>query len=79
MNFIRRSRPFISSRAGDIDLDEAVERLTRVFGVAALTRSAVVEKNFDAIRAQAPSYLAGALETANTFKVKPSGPTRAFR
>ena len=59
-----QSAIYIEPRGTDIDLDEAVERLTRVFGVAALTRSAVVEKNFDAIRAQAPSYLAGALETA---------------
>ena len=73
-----QSAIYIEPRGTDIDLDEAVERLTRVFGVAALTRSAVVEKNFDAIRAQAPSYLAGALETANTFKVEAKRSDKSF-
>lgn len=73
-----QSAIYIEPRGTDIDLDEAVERLTRVFGVAALTRSAVVEKNFDAIRAQAPGYLAGALETANTFKVEAKRSDKSF-
>ena len=73
-----QSAIYIEPRGTDIDLDEAVERLTRVFGVAALTRSAVVEKNFDAIRAQAPSYLAGALETANPFKVEAKRSDKSF-
>ena len=73
-----QSAIYIEPRGTDIDLDEAVERLTRVFGVAALTRSAVVEKNFDAIRAQAPSYLAGALETANTFMVEAKRSDKSF-
>lgn len=73
-----QSAIYIEPRGTDVDLDEAVERLTRVFGVAALTRSAVVEKNFDAIRAQAPSYLAGALETANTFKVEAKRSDKSF-
>ena len=73
-----QSAIYIEPRGTDIDLDEAVERLTRVFGVAALTRSAVVEKNFDAIRAQAPGYLAGPLETANTFKVEAKRSDKSF-
>ncbi|MCR2026984.1 tRNA uracil 4-sulfurtransferase ThiI [Anaerotruncus colihominis] len=73
-----QSTIYIEPRGADADLDGAVERLTRVFGVAALTRSAVVEKNFDAIRAQAPGYLAGALETANTFKVEAKRSDKSF-
>ena len=73
-----QSAIYIEPRGTDIDLDEAVERLTRVFGVAALTRSAVVEKDIDAIRAQAPGYLAGALETANTFKVEAKRSDKSF-
>lgn len=73
-----QSAIYIEPRETDIDLDEAVERLTRVFGVAALTRSAVVEKDIDAIRAQAPGYLAGALETANTFKVEAKRSDKSF-
>lgn len=73
-----QSTIYIEPRGTDTDLDEAVERLTRVFGVAALTRSAVVEKNFDAIRAQAPGYLAGALEAANTFKVEAKRSDKSF-
>ena len=52
-----------------LDLDEAVERLSKVFGFAALTRAAVVEKSWDAIRAAAVEYLADTLPYVNTFKV----------
>ncbi|MFV0401240.1 MAG: tRNA 4-thiouridine(8) synthase ThiI, partial [Oscillospiraceae bacterium] len=53
----------------DCDLDEAVERLSRVFGFAALTRAGVADKDYGAIRQRAIEYLGPQLEEAETFKV----------
>lgn len=52
------------------DLDEAVKRLLKVFGIAALSRAAAVEKDFDVILSNAGDYLADQLESARTFKVE---------
>ena len=52
------------------DLDEAVKRLLKVFGIAALSRAAAVEKDFDVILSNAGEYLAQELESARTFKVE---------
>lgn len=52
-----------------IDLDEAVERLSKVFGFSALSRAAVVEKSWDDIKTKAVEYLADTLPYVNTFKV----------
>ena len=60
------------------DLDEAVDRLTKVFGIAALTRSAVVEKSFEAVRACAPGYLRPLLMGAKTFKVEAKRSDKRF-
>ncbi|WP_312643531.1 tRNA uracil 4-sulfurtransferase ThiI [Hydrogenoanaerobacterium sp.] len=53
----------------DLDLDEAVERLSKVFGFSALSRAAVVEKNWDDIKTKTVQYLADTLPYVNTFKV----------
>lgn len=52
------------------DLDEAVKRLLKVFGIAALSRAAAVEKDFDIILANAGKYLEEELLSARTFKVE---------
>ena len=52
------------------DLDEAVKRLLKVFGIAALSRAAAVEKDFNVILSNAGEYLAQELESARTFKVE---------
>ena len=52
------------------DLDEAVKRLLKVFGIAALSRAAAVEKDFDIILANAGKYLEEELLSAHTFKVE---------
>ena len=46
-----QSTIYVEPQSDDIDLDEAVERLRCVFGIAALTRACVVEKDYDAIEA----------------------------
>ena len=52
------------------DLDEAVKRLLKVFGIAALSGAAAVEKDFDIILANAGKYLEEELLSAHTFKVE---------
>ena len=54
----------------DIDLDDAVDALTRVFGIAALSRAAVCEKNMQSIIKTAREYLEDELLLAKTFKVE---------
>lgn len=65
-----QSTIYVEPQTEDIDLDEAVDRLSRVFGIAALTRAGIVNKNFEDIKANASAYLAQWLETAKTFKVE---------
>ena len=54
----------------EADMEEAEDQLKKVFGIAALTRCAVVEKDFEKICAAAPEYLQQILEDAGTFKVE---------
>lgn len=54
----------------DYDMDEAVERIKKVFGIAAFSRAAAVEKNMDVILSIAPEFLKSQLENAKTFKVE---------
>lgn len=73
-----QSTIYVEPENEEIDIDEAVDRLSRVFGVAALTRAAIVEKDFAKIRAAAPGYLREALEGARTFKVEAKRSDKTF-
>ena len=53
----------------DADLEEAVSRLSRVFGIAGFSRALKLEKNFDLVLEQAGKYLEEQLLSASTFKV----------
>jgi thiamine biosynthesis protein ThiI len=60
------------------DLDDAVERLKRVFGIAALSRAAVSEKDMDCIKSISSDYLADELSLAKTFKVEAKRSDKKF-
>ncbi|MDD6619511.1 MAG: tRNA 4-thiouridine(8) synthase ThiI [Eubacteriales bacterium] len=62
----------------DIDLDEAVDRISKVFGIAALSRACVCEKNFEDIKKTAEEYLREQLEDAQTFKVEAKRSDKKF-
>ncbi|MBQ6862759.1 MAG: tRNA 4-thiouridine(8) synthase ThiI [Clostridia bacterium] len=62
----------------NIDLDEAVSRLLKVFGIAALSRAAVCEKDIDVIRNTALEYLGEALSEVRTFKVEAKRADKKF-
>lgn len=53
----------------DCNLDKAVERLSKVFGVAALAKARIVEKDAGRIKLAAVEYLADELEGASSFRV----------
>ncbi|MBQ9516543.1 MAG: tRNA 4-thiouridine(8) synthase ThiI [Eubacterium sp.] len=60
------------------DLDDAVDRLKKVFGIAALSRAAVAEKDMDSIRATSSEYLEDELSLAKTFKVEAKRSDKRF-
>lgn len=62
----------------DIDLDDAVERISKVFGIAALSRACVCEKDFEDIKCKSAEYLAEQLEDAKTFKVEAKRSDKKF-
>ncbi len=73
-----QSTIYVEPQNEEIDLDEAVDRLSRVFGIAALTRAAIVDKDFGAIKVKAPEYLAAWLDAAKTFKVEAKRSDKTF-
>ncbi len=62
----------------DIDLDDAVDRISKVFGIAALSRACVCEKDFEDIKSKSAEYLAEQLEEAKTFKVEAKRSDKKF-
>lgn len=62
----------------DIDLDDAADRLSKVFGIAALSRACVCEKDFECIKTTAVGYLEEQLEDARTFKVEAKRSDKKF-
>jgi thiamine biosynthesis protein ThiI len=63
---------------GDCNMDSASDAVGRVFGIAAYTRSAAVEKDMNIILEKAPEYLKDILENADTFKVNAKRSDKAF-
>lgn len=61
-----------------IDLEEAAERLKKVFGIAALTKACVVEKDYEDIQKNTAIYLHDELSQAKTFKVEAKRSDKSF-
>lgn len=62
----------------NFDMDEAVERLKKVFGIAGFQRAAAVEKDMAAILPAAKEYLHDALCEISTFKVEAKRSDKTF-
>ena len=69
---------FIEPEDDAADLDLAFARVSKVFGLAAVSRCAVCDKDFDAICAAAESYLGQALRQVKTFKVEARRADKSF-
>ena len=73
-----QSTIFVEPKDEDVDLDEAVDILQKVYGIIALTKAAVVEKDFEAIKETAITYLKDELMEAKTFKVDAKRSDKSF-
>lgn len=73
-----QSTIYIEPQQAGLDLDEACDRVSRVFGISAFSRARVVPKDMDAICAAAADYLADTLTQARTFKVEAKRSDKSF-
>ena len=78
-NFIKSQSTIVAEPAEeDIDFDEAVETVKKIFGIAAFSKAAVAEKDFEDIKRVALEYLGDELRQAKTFKVNAKRSDKAF-
>ncbi len=72
-----QSTVYVEPEGDTFDMDMALERLRKIFGIVSLARACVVEKSMEAIDAAAVDYLRGALENVAPSRWRPSGRTSA--
>ena len=68
--YCTQSTFYMEPEEEDVDMDLAFERVSKVFGLAALSRAVVCEKDFDIICQTAEDYLGSELHGIRTFKVE---------
>lgn len=73
-----QSTTYITPLDEDADLAEVIDRVGKVFGIAALCRACVCEKDFGDITEKAMEYLSDVLGSARTFKVNAKRSDKAF-
>jgi len=73
-----QSTVYVEPQSNDCDMDEAFQRLKKVFGVIALSRAAACDKDMDAIFNTAVAYLSAAMERAESFKVETKRSDKSF-
>lgn len=73
-----QSTTYITPLDDNADLAEVVDRVGKIFGIAALCRACVCEKDFSDITAKSLEYLDDILSSAKTFKVNAKRSDKAF-
>lgn len=73
-----QSTIYVKPLSEDIDLDEACDRISRVFGIVAFSRAGVCNKDMEEILSFAPEYLSSQLEEVKTFKVEAKRSDKKF-
>ncbi len=73
-----QSTIYIEPTSDDYDFDEALSRVSKVFGIAAFSRCGVVKKDINDILAATPLYLKETLENIKTFKVEAKRADKTF-
>lgn len=73
-----QSTIYIEPVSPDVDLEEACDRVSRVFGISAFSRARVAPKDMGAILETAASYLEPALRAVKTFKVEAKRSDKTF-
>lgn len=74
----RQSTVYITPLCEDIDLDIVVDKLCKVFGIAAVQRCAVLPKDVSQIIEHSIIYLKDTLENARSFKVEAKRSDKSF-
>ncbi len=65
-----QSAVYIEPQSEDFDFEEALKRVSLIFGIAAFSRACVCEKDLESIKKTAPEYLKETLCGVSTFKVE---------
>ena len=73
-----QSTVYIEPKDESFDTAEAAMRVSKIFGIAAYTPSAVTEKDMDSIKKTAAEYLEKQLSAAKTFKVEAKRADKTF-
>lgn len=73
-----QSAIYIKPQDEGFDFDEALNRMSKIFGIAAFSRACVCEKSMDDILSKAPIYLADAMQGVKTFKVEAKRADKSF-
>ncbi len=73
-----QSTIYIKPQDDDFDFSEALDRMGRIFGIAAFSRACVCEKDMNDILAKAPEYLADTMRNIKTFKVEAKRADKSF-
>lgn len=77
-DYFRRQSTIYIEPLEDADIEAALESLKNVFGIGAIQRCAVFEKDFDVVAKNVGEYLKPALENAKTFKVEAKRSDKSF-
>ncbi|MGN0607320.1 MAG: tRNA uracil 4-sulfurtransferase ThiI [Oscillospiraceae bacterium] len=73
-----QSTIYIIPENDEADITEAMDRLSKVFGIAALCKAVSAPKDFNAIAEKAAEYLEDTLSFAKTFKVTAKRADKTF-
>ena len=65
-----QSTVYVEPQQEDADMDAALEACRKIFGIVAVARAAVCEKNIEDIKAKAAEYLREPLSRVRTYKVE---------
>lgn len=73
-----QSTIYVIPENDEADINEAMERLTKVFGIASVCKAVAAPKDFNAISQKAIEYLENTLSFAKTFKVTAKRADKTF-
>ncbi len=62
----------------NVDIDDVIERLTKIFGILSITRAGVVEKDIEKIKQAAVEYCGNDVTEGGTFKVEAKRADKKF-
>ncbi len=68
----------ITPLSDDIDIEAAMEVVSKIFGIAAYCKALVVEKDFEIIAEKTMEYISDEISRAKTFKVEAKRADKAF-